>query len=104
LYTIFDVHYYLFYICFLSLLLRERVNERDRLFDRERLRLGDRDRLRLGLRERLRLGLREGLRLGLRERERGGMVGVLVIDGLGDEVCDWLDVHVIDELGLYDSW
>jgi hypothetical protein len=31
------------------------------------------------------------------------MVGVLVIDGLGDEVCDWLDVHVIDELGLYDS-
>jgi hypothetical protein len=100
LYTIFDVHYYLFYICFLSLLLRERVNERDRLFDRERLRLGDRERLRLGDRERLRLGLREGLR----ERERGGMVGVLVIDGLGDEVCDWLDVHVIDELGLYDSW
>jgi hypothetical protein len=41
--------------------------------------------------------------VGVRERERGGMVGVLVIDGLGDEVCDWLDVHVIDELGLYDS-
>jgi hypothetical protein len=95
LFILFDVHYYLFYICFLSLLLRERVNERDRLFDRERLRLGDRERLRLGLRDRL--------RLGLRERERGGMVGVLVIDGLGDEVCDWLDVHVIDELGLYDS-
>jgi len=38
------------------------------------------------------------------EREREGLVGVLVIDGLGDEVCDWLDVHVIDELGLYDSW
>jgi hypothetical protein len=74
------------------LLLRERVNERDRLFDRERLRLGLRERVRV------RVGV------GDLEREREGLVGVLVIDGLGDEVCDWLDVHVIDELGLYDSW
>lgn len=68
--------------------MRERVGERDRIFEG----LFDRDRLRLGVRERVRVGDRERVRLrvgvGERDRERGGMVGVLVIDGLGDAVWD----------------
>jgi hypothetical protein len=29
------------------------------------------------------------------------MVGVLVIDGLGDAVWDWLEVLVMEELDVY---
>jgi len=79
---------------FLNLLVRERVLEMlfGLLREGDRLRVGGRERD--GVRERVRLGVgvgeRERVRLGVgvgeRDGGRGGMVGVFVIDGLGDEV------------------
>jgi hypothetical protein len=83
---------------FLNLLVRERLTERERVLemlfglvcDGDRLRVGGRERLGVG--DRLRVGGRERVRLGVgvgdRDRLRGGIVGVFVIEGLGDAVCD----------------
>ena len=46
--------------------------------------------------------VRERLGVCERERDRGGMLGRLLDDGLGDAVCDWLDVPVVDGLGVYE--
>ena len=78
----FERLYLRFLIERVRLTLRDRERERERERDGERERERERDRLILGVLVRV------------------GGVRVAVADGLGDAVCDWLDVAVMEELPL----
>jgi len=70
------------------------------LIERVRLTLRDREREREREREGVRERERDLERLMVAVLVRVGGVRVAVAEGLGDAVCDWLDVAVMEELPL----